>query len=596
MGQVDDDEPTDNEPVEMLPTPLVSRDSGDVESSAGRTRRTKRCTDPTKAMAKQLYGTTSKCGEPDCPEPLIRIVDGRRTLNSRIAHIQGSAPDGPRADPWMTCDEVNDFDNLIVLCLFHADEVDQHVDEFPKEMLREWKARALADHEQLQHPVNLTDHELSEAVATVTRSSVATGALVELAKAIQSLRLAALRSRSAPQASWDRFQRQRDARERERVIWDAETGERLRAELSPRDPLLLAYQDEATEALNEVYAEIRPRADRVVEAAAGVAAAADMGPEALGWLERSVEAVVDAATSFNPDDPLEPLNAALNALTAAGDGMKALSAGRRVDIPPPPVEPQPPGPTAEDRLVDQYVQLYESASRYTRVEHLPYDIELHQRLLAFAPHLVAVPPMTMSFMAKGLTLSQNADVAAAVARNATDDEFNQLLAQIQISEPEAVRASYLRALRRHIPDDHQARVDQVEAALADLAQHVVTELATAEFWNRNASHSSDVVSLALTVVGTPTIEEAVRSALDNAELAVPILIHVAPVIDRRDSRTGEHQETVATYRSTRWVPSWLPTDLLEKLIIDGQLNEGDDETARLATEFLSTLDQIRRDR
>jgi hypothetical protein len=96
------------------------------------------------STVKQLYGTAIICAHPDCSEPLLRWVDDLDipVLNSRVAHIRAASPRGPRYDESMTDEERRAFDNLILLCLPHAEEVDLKAlaDRYPAETLHQWKA------------------------------------------------------------------------------------------------------------------------------------------------------------------------------------------------------------------------------------------------------------------------------------------------------------------------------------------------------------------------------------------------------------------------------------------------------------------------
>ena len=95
------------------------------------------------STVKQLYGTASTCAHPACDEPLLRWVDGLDTpvLNSRIAHIRAASALGPRYDEAMTDEDRRAFDNLVLLCLPHAEEVDLKAlaDRYPAETLHQWK-------------------------------------------------------------------------------------------------------------------------------------------------------------------------------------------------------------------------------------------------------------------------------------------------------------------------------------------------------------------------------------------------------------------------------------------------------------------------
>jgi hypothetical protein len=96
---------------------------------------------------KQLYGTATICAYPDCPEPLLRWINGVETpvLNSRIAHIAAASERGPRYNANMTDEDRRAFENLLLLCLPHAEEIDLQAlaDRYPPEALHRWKATQL---------------------------------------------------------------------------------------------------------------------------------------------------------------------------------------------------------------------------------------------------------------------------------------------------------------------------------------------------------------------------------------------------------------------------------------------------------------------
>jgi hypothetical protein len=95
------------------------------------------------STVKQLYGTASTCAYPACDEPLLKWIDGLDTpiLNSRIAHIHAASALGPRYDEAMADEDRRAFDNLVLLCLPHAEEVDlkAFADRYSVESLYQWK-------------------------------------------------------------------------------------------------------------------------------------------------------------------------------------------------------------------------------------------------------------------------------------------------------------------------------------------------------------------------------------------------------------------------------------------------------------------------
>lgn len=122
---------------------------------------------PTDATDKRLYATAFRCAKPDCDQPLYRENPdtGEQLLNSRVAHIHARREGGPRWDPAMSEEDNRAFENLVVLCILHASEIDDTPDHFPSEMLREWKAAQLAEHQAAGRAWKLTDSQVAEVAA-----------------------------------------------------------------------------------------------------------------------------------------------------------------------------------------------------------------------------------------------------------------------------------------------------------------------------------------------------------------------------------------------------------------------------------------------
>ncbi|MCX5727746.1 MAG: HNH endonuclease [Nitrospirae bacterium] len=93
---------------------------------------------------KLLWGlAAARCSHPDCRKPLIREAtkDDPHAVLGKIAHISdfSPSPDSPRTDPSLTVSELNAYDNLILLCGDHHDEIDKQKRTFPKDKLLKWK-------------------------------------------------------------------------------------------------------------------------------------------------------------------------------------------------------------------------------------------------------------------------------------------------------------------------------------------------------------------------------------------------------------------------------------------------------------------------
>ncbi|MET8676108.1 HNH endonuclease signature motif containing protein [Streptomyces sp. NPDC004647] len=80
------------------------------------------------------------CFWPGCNIPTIRLVNGVPRLNLEIAHIRAFEEGGKRFDASWSVKERNSFDNLILLCNPHHEEVDgTGSDEYPVKVLVGWK-------------------------------------------------------------------------------------------------------------------------------------------------------------------------------------------------------------------------------------------------------------------------------------------------------------------------------------------------------------------------------------------------------------------------------------------------------------------------
>jgi hypothetical protein len=94
---------------------------------------------------KLLWGlAAARCGYPGCRKPLIKEATerDREAVIGKIAHIISISPNGPRHDPTMKAvDFLNSYDNLLLLCGNHHDEVDAQEATFTVETLRQWKAK-----------------------------------------------------------------------------------------------------------------------------------------------------------------------------------------------------------------------------------------------------------------------------------------------------------------------------------------------------------------------------------------------------------------------------------------------------------------------
>lgn len=96
----------------------------------------------TTATRVMIWGSAGRtCSHPKCGKVLISETEGgNRSLIGEIAHIISPKPDGPRHSDRIPADQLDAFNNLILLCQEHHKIIDDHPSEFSIELMRKWKA------------------------------------------------------------------------------------------------------------------------------------------------------------------------------------------------------------------------------------------------------------------------------------------------------------------------------------------------------------------------------------------------------------------------------------------------------------------------
>ena len=103
------------------------------------TQRSRYYTPPDLALLWSRSG--GRCGFPECPVICVELAnenDLSATVGN-VAHIEALSNSGPRANPSLTLRQRNSYDNLILLCSTHHDQVDAQPNTYTVEMLRAWK-------------------------------------------------------------------------------------------------------------------------------------------------------------------------------------------------------------------------------------------------------------------------------------------------------------------------------------------------------------------------------------------------------------------------------------------------------------------------
>lgn len=91
---------------------------------------------------KLLWGLAqARCAFPGCRQLLVRPATelDRAAIIGKIAHIISISPNGPRHDSTKTTEFLNSYENLVLLCGNHHDQVDAQAATFTVETLLRWK-------------------------------------------------------------------------------------------------------------------------------------------------------------------------------------------------------------------------------------------------------------------------------------------------------------------------------------------------------------------------------------------------------------------------------------------------------------------------
>ena len=127
------------------------------------------------ATVKQLFGQASSCAHPECSTPLVFEEHNKRTVIAQIAHIRSESKIGPRHQA--DYKDVDEFENLLLLCGVHHPPVDQHESVYPVVELLKWKQA------QVSSAAGGTKLSEAEAKGFVRLTSEEREAITEIARA-----------------------------------------------------------------------------------------------------------------------------------------------------------------------------------------------------------------------------------------------------------------------------------------------------------------------------------------------------------------------------------------------------------------------------
>ncbi len=364
---------------------------------------------------------------------------------------------------------------------------------------------------------------------------------------------AARRGPAAAAAAWRAY---REAYRRSAVGWD-EDGNPIYVEPPRRDSEL--HRATLASALDDAANRIESRAHDVeAELAAARASRPDVEPW-TDWVSRTVGATLKASSAWPGPPELQDdgrLDTALEDLARATDALVATWRGDTNATRPPPIDLEPqPQPTPPDAW-QRHQELLERARPYSRVDHRPYDEALRAELGDAAERAASIPPIASALT---VGLSATCRLAAAVAKNATDDQLELLLEQDARRRPLSaavfLMAEGARVAERAGRSEARARAD---AALLELWDSI--DWSSLDSWDTDDCNGHTIFWQAARVSSPESVKERLSSAVARApEIALRLILVCAPWVEEL-----HHEDWSSTGFRRRYseIPPWFPIEAI----------------------------------
>jgi len=514
--------------------------------------------EPTPATVKALYAQAFRCAWPDCQRPLYKQdnTNGERILNSRVAHIHARRPAGPR---WieMAADDNRGPENLVLLCIDHSYEVDTSPDQYPAQLLRQWKQLQVDEYSRVQLNWPLSDAEAGRVLVASSRivDHHHGDAVIGVVRTVERFALAVRRGRAGPAAQAAAWRTAFATARASFTAWDQDGNpvyaEPPRMETGQLEAALLA-------ALDVVLVCLQPLADH---AKVELAAARASRPSAAPWcasVSRDIDAVLIAASRWPAPPGLEDdeqLHDALRALSEASDGLTAAWRGEPASPPPEPLVSPDLSPDPHDPL-HSHRDLLDRARPYARVDHHPYNLELRAQLAAAAARAATIAPVPSTL---AIDLSATCRLAAAVARNADDDELDVLIERDKHRHPLCAAILMLDVTASVMERDGRPAAAE-HASQAMIAAWSTVDWSSSDSWQGNENYGAPMLSAVARRTSSRHVQERLADAFATRPEAV--LQFVVACATWNESRNIDDWSLIGFRRGYWQLPPWFPTDAI----------------------------------
>lgn len=516
----------------------------------------------TLATIRELYGHAFTCAFDGCHEWLHTPVAGspRPRLNSRVCHIHARSPNGPRWLPGMSSDDNRAPENLLLMCLPHSSEIDDFEDQYPPELLQEWRLAQREEYENIRQSWTIDDDQAAEiAELSFGSPTVAAPVITGIVEAAERTVLRAVSTRSGPAGAAAAWRAHRNHIRGSGAGRDPVTGEILYAEPGPTDRE--RHADLVRAQLTVVRSELEPLTDDVQ---AKTATARHINPATASWCDwvtRSAEELLAAASNWPwvpPYEDNERLNEAVVELREAASALAAALRGENpAPAPEPPAEPEPdPAAVAFEEAKARHLETLERGRAYAFVEGNPYNPAIRNDIADAAGNVVSIWPV---WHLHAYRLDTAARVAATLTNNATHDEIVAVITEDKARRPLAVATALLTELWHVLSDAerHDLANQARDALLGELRAH---DWNTEEGWTDNTINGAPMFNYWAhwTTPDEPqaVLVDALRAAPDRLE----DIVRVGGQWIQHQQAFGEPGPISAVLEYRDNIPTWFPTD------------------------------------
>lgn len=449
-------------------------------------------------------------------------------------------------------------ENLLLMCIPHSYEIDEHETRFSPELLQEWRVGQIQEYFDRRHGWPIDEDEAAEVLdASFDSPTIAAPVLTSVVEAAELLALRAVSTRSGPAAAAAAWRTTR-AQSNAMVFAHDDEGNRLFVE--PSNMERHQHEQAVLAALDEVRAVVGPLYEDVLAKVASARHTSVRSGPWCDWVTRAADELLAAVSTWPWVPPYEDTDRLSDAAAEVRAAVGGLAASLRGEHPPaPPVVPEPvvsEADRARAALAEAMVAhnaLLERARPWSRVKTKAFDPDLLAELVVAAEAVTPIPQVTSTY---GFALGSIASLAASVARNAHDQEVTALIGDHRARQPLVVAAALLVELWREMNDAERGDLARLarESLLAEFASQ---DWSTEDAWVGNYVHGLQIFTPWSHWTSADVVKAALGDALDVApERLDDVVLTCAPWLERQSRIDGSRRAE----RSYRELSPWFPTE------------------------------------